>query len=501
MPEEFLNLAAQSIGKGPLALFIEELRTGDTVTSIRINPFKYLSKQTDAGSPLNNVVSVKTPQVPWCAEGFYLPERPVFTLDPLFHCGAYYVQEASSMFVEIVFRAIEQQQPSFRERALKFLDLCAAPGGKSTHLVSLMNEKSLLVSNEVIKNRATILADNLAKWGAANVLVSNNDPRDFTRLSNYFDVILVDAPCSGEGMFRKEPEVIKEWSPANVALCAGRQKRILQDIWPALAPGGYLIYSTCTFNHFENDDNLQYLADEFGAEIVNADEVISALPVSGSVSSVLVENQPVLDGTAWANGILRTKKGGYQFIPGMVLGEGQFFAIVRKPNNGEKGWRGEKNGNQNKKRSRNNSGTFVKDCPYLPFDQFAQLLSGDLLKGYPLHLADEMFYLEHCLKVVHSGVAIAVKKGKDYIPHADLALSRYFMHITEKGKGSFKMVELTRSQALRFLAKEPLVFENEPNGYLFLTYMGFGLGFVKNLGNRSNNLLPMARRIRMDIHI
>jgi 16S rRNA C967 or C1407 C5-methylase (RsmB/RsmF family) len=204
--------------------------------SIRINPQK--------GS------SVSGTSVPWCSSGFYLTERPVFTLDPAFHAGAYYVQEASSMFLEQIIHVIS------KEKRLRVLDLCAAPGGKSTHLLSLLPPESLLVANEVIRSRASILIENLQKWGYPNAVVTSNDPRDFRKLFGFFDVILVDAPCSGEGLFRKDEEARKEWSLDAVHVCVGRQRRILEDIWPALKAGGLLIYCTCTFNERETEENL-----------------------------------------------------------------------------------------------------------------------------------------------------------------------------------------------------------------------------------------------------
>lgn len=180
-------------------------------------------------------------RIPWAAEGYYLNQRLTFTFDPLFHAGCYYVQEASSMFVEQVLRR-------YVTTPVKMLDLCAAPGGKSTHARSVLPEGSLLVANEVIRNRSQILAENLTKWGYADVVVTNNDPSDFSRIGSFFDVILTDVPCSGEGMFRKDPGAIEEWSPENVEICWQRQRRIITDIWPCLKPGGILIYSTCTYN-------------------------------------------------------------------------------------------------------------------------------------------------------------------------------------------------------------------------------------------------------------
>ena len=218
--------------------------------SIRFHPHKIHTELTDA------------PIVKWCTDAVYLNERPKFTLDPLFHSGSYYPQEAGSMIIGEILTAIELPDSP------KILDLCAAPGGKSTLIASFLNNDGLLVANEVIQSRSRILKENLTKWGYTNTMVTNNDPADFNRLPHFFDVVVVDAPCSGEGMFRKDPTAREEWSEANVSLCAGRQKRIIHDVWSALKPGGYMIYSTCTFNAIENEGNVEWLMEEFGAELV-----------------------------------------------------------------------------------------------------------------------------------------------------------------------------------------------------------------------------------------
>lgn len=410
--------------------------------------------------------------VKWCKNGYYLNQRPLFTLDPLFHCGAYYVQEASSMYMHIVKEAIETLEPDFWEQGITALDLCAAPGGKSTHLLSLLNKDSILVSNEVIKSRCTILADNIAKWGYSNCIVTNNDPADFSKLPQAFNLIIVDAPCSGEGLFRKDSDAINEWSPDNVKLCAARQQRILSDIWNSLLPDGFLVYSTCTYNKYENDGNLSFLEEEFGAEII----------------SIPTQKE-------WR--IITTPKGGLQFVPGMVKGEGQYMAIVRK--------KGEEEGlsvsKKDKKRDKKGGNTQLeKGCQFVPQGYVGELM-GDMVKAYPANLHNRIKEIESSLKIALSGVAVATKKGKDYIPHADLALQTFTAEqIRENNlpKG-VTAVDVNTQDALKFLAKEPLTFPEQPNGYLLLHYKGNGLGFVKNLGNRSNNLHPMARRIRMDI--
>lgn len=475
LPEEFIKLTEASIGKEASDIYTAHFDKSESgVTSVRLNPFK----ENVGGEPLLAGFS-GAENVKWCSNGYYLAERPVFTLDPLFHCGAYYVQEASSMFVEAALKAMELDGP------VKVLDLCAAPGGKSTHIASVIGSDSLLVSNEVIRSRSVILADNMAKWGCGNVVVTNNDPRDFSRLNGFFDVVFVDAPCSGEGMFIKDHQSIGEWSLANVELCAARQKRILQDIWSALAPGGYLVYSTCTFNHFENDDNLKYIIDEFGAQTVCAHELLEQFV---------------------GKGILKSRHGGYQFVPGLVVGEGQFLAIVRKPSDDCKGDKNSRPGKGDKGSKTGKGGKGGKNAlqgfNYLPSSDYGFELCGEIVKAYPKAHEADIKYLESSLKIVSSGIAVATVKGKDFIPHADFALQNALKEMVSAGtlpKG-IAAVEVDRETALKFLAKEPVVLSSAPMGYILLMYRGLGLGFVKNLGNRTNNLLPMARRIRMDIN-
>lgn len=474
LPEEFIKLTEASIGKEASDIYTAHFDKSESgVTSVRLNPFK----ENVGGEPLLAGFS-GAENVKWCSNGYYLAERPVFTLDPLFHCGAYYVQEASSMFVEAALKAMELDGP------VKVLDLCAAPGGKSTHIASVIGSDSLLVSNEVIRSRSVILADNMAKWGCGNVVVTNNDPRDFSRLNGFFDVVFVDAPCSGEGMFIKDHQSIGEWSLANVELCAARQKRILQDIWSALAPGGYLVYSTCTFNHFENDDNLKYIIDEFGAQTVCAHELLEQFV---------------------GKGILKSRHGGYQFVPGLVVGEGQFLAIVRKPSDDCKGDKNSRPGKGDKGSKTGKGGKGGKNAlqgfNYLPSSDYGFELCGEIVKAYPKAHEADIKYLESSLKIVSSGIAVATVKGKDFIPHADFALQNALKEMVSAGtlpKG-IAAVEVDRETALKFLAKEPVVLSEAPMGYILLMYRGLGLGFVKNLGNRTNNLLPMARRIRMQI--
>ena len=385
--------------------------------------------------------------VAWCDNAFYLRERPSFTFDPLFHSGAYYVQEASSMYVGKLLRGI---MPPGGD-GLRVLDLCAAPGGKTTDILSLLGPGSLLVANEVMRARATVLAENVAKWGRVNTVVTNDDPDDFKPLEQWFDIIVVDAPCSGEGMFRKDEEAVAGWSEDNVKLCAARQRRILSDIWSSLADGGYMIYSTCTFNHYEDEDNAIWIADTLGAEVLEQ----------------------------------------RHFLPGRDRGEGFYCVLLRKSGTASPHPAGQHS--RPHQVSRGAKAVPAPACPYVR-EGYRLLMKNDVLKAYPAGLCDEMTALESVLRVIRSGVAVAAIKGHDMIPEADLALSEALSDT------AFPKVELNREDALRFLAKEPLLFPESPKGFLLLMYSGLPLGFVKNLGNRSNNLHPVARRIRKSIN-
>ncbi len=398
--------------------------------------------------------------VPWCESGLYLDRRPSFTFDPLFHAGQYYVQEASSMFISQIIK-------QYADTNIRVLDLCAAPGGKSTLIADLLDEDSLLVSNEVIRSRANILSENIMKWGKANTIVSNNDPSQLGKLSGFFDIILVDAPCSGEGMFRKDPDSISEWSVANVKLCKERQQRILADIWPALKSGGILIYSTCTYNLDENESNVQWIANELGADILNV-ETQSEWGISPSF----------VDGVT-----------AYRFFPHRTQGEGFFCAALRKTS--------EESEYRSSKKSKSNKNKKVKeDIPpqykdyLLNKESFTFYPKGNAWNAFPSSLYQDLQAIAAHINVISEGICLGEMKGKDLIPDQSLALSD--MLNTE----SFATVEVDWLSAIAYLRKEALVLDNQPKGYILLKYKGVPLGFVKNIGNRANNLYPQEWRIR-----
>lgn len=294
LPASFTEYTRALLGVEEYEKLVSALQQEPPV-SIRLNRLKVHRLKVE------NALSV---QPPWSSEGIYLDERLTFTFDPLFHAGCYYVQEASSMFVEQVLR-------QHVTKPVVMLDLCAAPGGKSTHARSVLPEGSLLVANEVIRNRSQILAENLTKWGHPDVVVTNNDPADFSALPSFFDVILTDVPCSGEGMFRKDPVAVEEWSPENVEICWQRQRRIIADVWPSLKPGGILIYSTCTYNTKEDEENVRWILQEFGAESLAVD-IREEWNITGNL--LCGESASV-----------------YHFFPHKTKGEGFFLSVLRKP--------------------------------------------------------------------------------------------------------------------------------------------------------------------------
>ena len=389
--------------------------------------------------------------VPWCPDGYYLPERPPFTLDPLLHAGVYYVQEASSMFLWQVL--VQHAAPDWL-----VLDMCAAPGGKSTLIGSFLSERGFLVCNEFVPQRANILAENISKWGRGNTLVTNNAPAHFGQYGGLFDAVVVDAPCSGEGMFRKDEGAIAEWSPANVAKCVVRQREILSSAWDALKPGGLLVYSTCTYNRMENEENVQWLMAEYGAELLDV----------------------ATDG-AW--GVWRTECG-CRFMPHRTLGEGLFMAAVRKP--------GERGGDR--------AFRLPKRLP----EKEEGLLRWIDTRGWTTLLHKEVYYavqesrypmvlsMTQNLNVLQFGVPLAVRKGKDFVPQQGLALSGLL------AEGAFPVCGLDYRQAVTFLRAEAMMLADAPRGFVLVTYRGLPLGFVKSVGNRCNNLYPSAWRIRMN---
>ena len=452
--ESFRKYLEEAIGSDDALVAFSAFDSPASV-AVRRNPFK------DGICPEGR-------QVPWCSHGRILPERPQFTLDPHFHAGAYYVQDSSSMFVGHAFRHILKDLRVPSGRPFRVLDLCAAPGGKTTDLAASLRkafgDAFILVANEVMKARAGVLADNVALWGDPNVVVTSDDPSAFAGLPGFFDVIVADVPCSGEGMFRKDEEAQKQWSEDNVALCEARQRRIIADVWPSLARDGVLIYSTCTFNRYENDGNVRWTADELGAEPLFRDDVL----VPG-------------------NGVIKTELG-YSLVPGHVEGEGQYCSALRKKSDVE--WREIK-----ARGMRPSKASAVPKGLKVPVDRDVTVrMKGETVTAVPAVISADLAVLEPQLHVIAAGCAVGVMKAGTLVPDADLALSIML------DKDTYPSAEVDQKTALAYLHRDAIMLPDSPKGFVLVRYEGLPLGFVKNLGNRCNNLHPQSRRIRMDVN-
>lgn len=450
LPDLFFDRIAAQIGTDEARLLLKAIERPSPV-SVRINPIK------------NNCISGNF-QVPWCKYGYYLDERPAFTLDPDFHAGAYYVQEASSM---VLWHILETIAPGGN---ISVLDLCAAPGGKSTLAAAWLSGKGMLVANEVVKTRANVLKYNILKEGHANVIITCVQPSELGRSGPTFDIVIVDAPCSGEGMFRKDPEAVSHWSVQNVETCAVRQKSIIADILPALKEGGFLIYSTCTYNHEENINNADYFASEFGMEGRH-------IPLDES----------------WGISVIEGKKTtGYQFFPHRVRGEGFFVTVLQKTEvNGTKGF-----GSKPKTSGISTLPPKSMEClkPWLKNEGMVVFEGSDgLIHVIPeamLTQVDSMFKA----KVYMLGAGItAGKLTKDvFTPDHSLALSHSMSTLLPR-------VELDKTEALLYLKKQLNTIRSGTKGWTIASYNGNALGFLKNLGDRINNYLPNEYRILMDL--
>jgi NOL1/NOP2/sun family putative RNA methylase len=430
--------------------FINVHNNPEQITSVRVNPNK---------NPNDVLLFAGNEKINWCRNGYYLKERPSFTLDPLFHAGAYYVQEASSMFLEEVLRQTVDLSKSSR-----VLDLCAAPGGKSTLTQSVISGDSLLVANEVIKTRVNILAENISKWGAANVIVTNNDPRDFQRLPGFFDVVVVDAPCSGSGLFRKDADAISEWSEQNVQLCSQRQQRILADVWPALKENGILIYSTCSYSQEEDEMIADWLMEGFRVEGLRL-KVEEEWGIVETVSS-------------------KHNAYGYRFYPGKVKGEGFFIAAFRK--NAGSGIGDHKQKNRLEKLP-SKEVDIVK--PYLksPGDFFF-IKQKDEVIAIPKQFEENLAALQNSLYIRKAGVKTGNIIRNELLPHHELALSTII-------NASLPSAGLDEATALQYLRKHDISMNGVPKGWLLVKYGGLLLGWVKVLPGRVNNYYPKEWRI------
>lgn len=448
LPESFLRQTESLLGTAETRALAEALGAEPPV-SIRLNLLK------GAGEPEGGV------PVPWCSSGRYLPVRPSFTFDPLFHAGHYYVQEAASMFVEQAFRAMG-------EVPRRVLDLCAAPGGKSTLWRTLLPESTLLVCNEPVRRRAEILAENMSKWGHPDVVVTNAFPAEFASLSGFFDVVAADVPCSGEGMFRKDRGAIGEWSSGNVAMCAERQMQIIRDVWPALREGGWLVYSTCTFNREENEDNIRRICRELGAETVPV-PAVTEWGITGDVTG---------SGLSVA-----------RFLPHRTRSEGFFLALLRKTAPAAVGKK-EKKRRPDREPSPQGSQT-VRGWLRRPEEFVLYAPQDGQVAAVRRALDEDVRRLQRTVRCLQAGIPLALLKGRKLVPRHELALS------VELAPDAFPVAELSREEAVAYLRQEAFPLSPDvPRGYVMAAYRGARLGFFNNLGTRANNLYPSEWRIR-----
>ena len=466
LPSHFEDYTRQLMGPSLYEKLIEGLQQ-DASASIRLNPFKPLktTQEQDHNAAINSAS-----RVPWCANGLILPTRPNFTFDPLLHAGLYYVQESSSMFISEVLRQLVHEP-------VVMLDLCAAPGGKTTATRAALPSGSLLFTNEPMKLRASILSENIQKFGHSDVIVTNNYPKDYRKAGQLFDVILADVPCSGEGMFRKDPNAISEWSLQNVEKCTALQRSIIEDIWPCLREGGLLVYSTCTFNAHENEENVEWIAQNLGADFVEI-EIKEQWNITGS----LVNNRPV-----------------YRFIPGLTSGEGLFMAVLRKHGDSANviseacasaTKETARKRHKGKERQATPSADIAKTATWLQGD-FTIIEEKGSIRAIPTWWTSVYNRIKSSLYVIHAGITIGNIKGRDVIPDTSLALS------TSLNTAAFPSAELSYTDALNYLRKEAITINsNVPTGLVIVTYRNQPLGFVKNIGNRANNLYPQEWKIK-----
>ncbi len=444
LPEKFLQQMALQL-KDDLPAFKQALQEPAPV-SIRINSEKITT-------PLSYE------EVPWCSNAYYLKNRPAFIFDPLWHAGAYYVQEASSMLIATAFRQLFPQPEN-----LNVLDLCAAPGGKSTLLLSLFSENSLLVANEVIASRNSLLRENLIRWGKANIVVTQNDPRDFQKTQNFFDCILIDAPCSGEGLFRKDLGAVNEWSEANLQLCEARQQRIVEDVLPALKPNGYIIYSTCTYNSAENE------------------EQIASFVKMHNLKTVAIQFEK-----SW--GIVEDETSGLHCYPHKVKGEGFFMAILQKTS--------EENIKDCKVKNRlnilNTKDKKPLDDLLLQPELYEWISYQEKLHFFPKEKINDFNILLQSLHVKMFGFSGAQLKHRDIIPQPEIAFAIAFK------KAHFPCFELNHEDALKFLRKDIFEIESNVQGWAVVTFKYIPLGFIKINGSRVNNYYAVNWRLRKTI--
>ena len=442
LPAQFVEML-HNMGVPALAQLPDALLSTAPAVAVRINRAKGFDAPS-GGTP-----------VEWCADGFYLPSRPDFTLDPALHQGLYYVQDASSMAHAA---AVEAAVAILGNEPLRFLDACAAPGGKTTAAMDRLPAGSFTVANEFYRRRCSILLENIAKWGNDAVVIANGDAATLPPITHFFDLIAADVPCSGEGMMRKDEHAVEQWSPALVADCAALQRRIVANLWQSLRPGGCFIYSTCTFNTVENEQVLRFLIDEFGA-IPHPVPALERPEILGAVD---------LDAPA------------YRFLPVRVRGEGQFIALLQKPDDTPR---------QLPRRPKPaRPAKLPKLPPLLDGEYIYNMVGADTITALPAGCVTDAELVRSLWPVTAAGVEVATVRGKDLIPAQPLALDRCL------NRDAYPAAEVDRDTALSYLRRNAITI-TAPRGIVLLTHNAHPLGWAKNLGNRANNLYPAPWRI------
>lgn len=439
LPELFISQLRDLLPDEWQAL-ADAITSSDPSVAVRVNATRGVS------------VPDRARRVPWCGQGYYLDNRPSFTFDTDWHAGRYYVQDASSMFIAHVIDSLIHEP-------VRYLDLCAAPGGKTTAAIQALPQRSMIVANEIVPPRARVLGDNVVRWGDPRCVVTSNAPAQVGKLTHFFDVVAADVPCSGEGMMRKDDEAVAQWTPALVEQCAQRQREILTDVWPALRPGGLLIYSTCTYNRQENEQMADFIVNELGA------------------TSLEVPVEPDWD----IHPAIGSDICCYRFMPHRVDGEGLFMAVFRK--DGEAPCQSIRIKEKNTKKA-DEIGKNWLDSP----NDYMIGQQGDLCIAVPVDIRGEVAALRASLNVLHAGVELATVMGRKTVPHHALAMS------TARATDAFPVCEVDYTTALRYLRGESITVDG-PRGYVLIAHEGAVLGFANNLGNRANNLYPKPLRI------
>lgn len=493
---EFCDLMRRQLGDEAEPL-LGALSASAPATGVRLNPRKVAECERLSSDTVSERLFPGAERIDRCEEGLLLPERPAFTFMPELHAGVFYVQDPASMILTETARFASRELSGEGEsgEALLWLDACAAPGGKTTAILAGLSEDSFVVANEFVAQRANILLENVEKWGYGNAAVTCGDTAAFRKLRGVFDVVSVDAPCSGEGMMRKDEEARRQWSEQLVRDCAALQREILDNVWTALRPGGLLVYSTCTFNLAEDEDRIRYLIDTYGAEPVDT-LFNERFGIPGALKEGEAEDIPAL-----------------RFMPHITVGEGLFLAVVRKPtdpgaaaeriDHKDRAGRKErpaKNNAKNKGKGRGQS--FPEDlsriAAVLP-EGYTLAAYGDRFRFLPAGREQLVATLASATRLLGAGIEAGQVKGRDFIPDQALALGAGLPRLSE----IYPEVELTRDEALSYLRREAELLPEacrraglDRKGYFMVTYRGLRLGFAKFLGNRANNLYPAQWRIR-----